>query len=147
MDELPLKPIVKEYVLKHSTLTLLTSALLFIAAEPAQAQEKINLNGKDVAVGKNEIVFQVSGLVCSFCSYGLQKGLSKLGFVDKDKFTKGVFTDIDHQYTVVAVKEGSSADIESARKVITDAGYEVLHAFRNPTGKALEKTSFEKVKK
>lgn len=133
--------------MKHFTLTLLTSALFFIAAEPAAAQEKITLNGKDVSVGQNEIVFQVSGLVCSFCSYGLQKGLSKLDFVNKEKFTKGVFTDIDHQYTVVAVKEGSSADIESARKAIIDAGYEVLHAFTNPTGKALEKTSFEKVKK
>lgn len=120
--------------------------ILFAAAQPISAQESVTLNGKDVKIGQNEIVFQVKGLVCSFCSYGLQKGLSKLEFVDKNQFTKGVFTDIDHQYTVVAIKEGADADIESARKIIIDSGYEVLNAFTNPTGKSLQKTSFTEAK-
>ncbi len=128
-------------------LSSLIAVWIFCAAsQPASAQDSVNLNGKDVKIGQNEIVFQVKGLVCSFCSYGLQKGLSKLEFVDKKQFTKGVFTDIDHQYTVVAIKDGAPADIESARKIIIDSGYEVLNVFTNPTGKSLEKTSFGEVK-
>ena len=33
----------------------------------------------------DQLVFQVKGLVCSFCAHGLQEGLSKLKFVDKRK--------------------------------------------------------------
>jgi len=47
--------------------------------------QSVNINGQKIDVGQEDLVFQVKGLVCSFCAHGLQEGLSKLKFVDKRK--------------------------------------------------------------
>ena len=65
------------------------------------------------------IIFKVSGLVCSFCAHGLNKGIGKLDYTDK----KSVFVDINNQIVkVVILKE---PDIEKTIKVITDSGYDI----------------------
>ena len=65
------------------------------------------------------ITFKVSGLVCSFCAHGLNKGIGKLDYTDKNN----VFVDINNQIVkVVILKE---PDIEKTIKVITDSGYDV----------------------
>jgi len=65
------------------------------------------------------LTFKVSGLVCSFCAHGLNKGIGKLDYTDK----KSVFVDINNQTVkVVILKE---PDIEKTIKLITDSGYEV----------------------
>ena len=66
--------------------------------------QSVEINGQKVEVGQEDLVFQVKGLVCSFCAHGLQKGLSKMKFVDKKKYTKGVYTDITHQFVKVGLK-------------------------------------------
>jgi len=68
------------------------------------------LNGQTYTVG-DTLTFKVSGLVCSFCAHGLNKGIGKLDYTDD----KSVFVDIKKQ-TV---------------KLIKDTGYDVskiIHA-------------------
>ena len=101
----------------------------------------------EVEVGQKDLVFEVKGLVCSFCAYGLQKGMSKLKFVDKKKYTKGVYTDITHQFVKVGLKKDKKPNIDKALIAIQDAGYEVLKSYVNPTGKALEVQEYEKASK
>ena len=93
------------------------------------------------------MVFEVKGLVCSFCAHGLQKGMSKLKFVDKKKYTKGVYTDITHQFVKVGLKKDKAPNIDKALTAIQDAGYEVLRSYVNPTGSALEMNEYEKASK
>jgi len=65
------------------------------------------------------LTFKVSGLVCSFCAHGLNKGIGKMNYTDE----KSVFVDINNQTVkVVILKE---PDIEKTIKLITDSGYEV----------------------
>jgi len=65
------------------------------------------------------LTFEVKGLVCSFCAHGLNKGIGKMDYTDKDN----VFVDINNQIVkVVLLKE---PDIEKTIKVITDSGYDI----------------------
>ena len=65
------------------------------------------------------LTFKVSGLVCSFCAHGLNKGIGKLDYTDD----KSVFVDINNQTVkVVILKE---PNIEETIKLITDTGYDV----------------------
>ena len=106
--------------------------------------QSVNINGQKVNVGQEDLVFQVKGLVCSFCAHGLQKGLSKLKFVDKKKYTKGIHTDINHQYVVVGLKKGEEINVDDVIDVITDAGYEVFKFYTNPSGSELKVIEHEK---
>ena len=109
--------------------------------------QSIEINGQTVEVGQGDLVFEVKGLVCSFCAHGLQKGMSKLKFVDKKKYTKGVYTDITHQFVKVGLKKDKAPNIDKALTAIQDAGYEVLRSYVNPTGSALEMNEYEKASK
>ena len=105
--------------------------------------QTVDINGEKVEVGQEDLVLQVKGLVCSFCAHGLQKGLSKLKFVDKTKYTKGVYADITHQFVKVGLKKNEEPNIDKALDVIADAGYEVLKSYVNPTGSELIVKEYE----
>ncbi len=109
--------------------------------------QSVEINGEKVEVGQEDLVFEIKGLVCSFCAHGLQKGMSKLKFVDKKKYTKGVYTDITHQFVKVGLKKDKIPNIDKALVAIQNAGYEVLKSYVNPTGKALKVKEYEKVSK
>ena len=106
--------------------------------------QSVNINGQKIDVGQEDLVFQVKGLVCSFCAHGLQKGLSKLKFVDKRKYTKGIHTDIIHQYVVIGLKKGEKINVDDVIDVITDAGYEVFKFYTNPSGSELKVIEHER---
>ena len=108
--------------------------------------QSVEINGKKIDVSNDDLVFQVKGLVCSFCAHGLQKGLSKLKFVDKTKYTKGVYTDIEYQFVLVGLKDGKKVNIEKAIDIISDAGYEVLKSYINPSGSKLITSEYEDIK-
>ena len=77
-----------------------------------------HVSGQTYTVG-DTLTFKVSGLVCSFCAHGLNKGIGKMNYTDE----KSVFVDINNQTVkVVILKE---PDIEKTIKLITDSGYEV----------------------
>ena len=76
------------------------------------------LNGQIYSVG-DTITFKVNGLVCSFCAHGLNKGIGKMDYTDKNN----VFVDINNQIVkVIILKE---PNIEETIKLIKDTGYDV----------------------
>jgi hypothetical protein len=106
--------------------------------------QSVEINGQKVEVGQDDLILQVKGLVCSFCAHGLQKGMSKLNFVDKKRYTKGIYTDITHQYVKVGLKKNKKPNIDKALIVIQDAGYEVIKTYLNPSGTELQIKEYEK---
>ena len=74
--------------------------------------------GQTYTVG-DTITFEVSGLVCSFCAHGLNKGIGKMDYTDENN----VLVDIKKQTVkVVILKE---PDIGKTIKLIKDTGYDV----------------------
>jgi len=120
------------------------SLIITIGLAGLALTQSVEINGQKVDIGQEDLVFQVKGLVCSFCAHGLQKGLSKLKFVDKKRYTKGVHTDINHQYVAVGLKKGKTTNVDKAVEVIKDAGYEVLKSYTNPSGSELKVTEYSK---
>jgi len=128
-------------------LRIIKSFIVILSLTGIAFGQSVEINGEKVEVGQKDLVFEVKGLVCSFCAYGLHKGMSKLKFVDKKKYTKGVYTDITHQFVKVGLKKDKKPNIDKALIAIQDAGYEVLKSYVNPTGKALEVQEYEKASK
>ena len=89
------------------------------------------------AVG-DTLIFNVSGLVCSFCAVGLNKGIGKLDYTDK----KSVFVDINNQTVKVVILK--VPEIEETIKLIKDTGYEV-HKITHAT-KELQRIIWRKEK-
>jgi len=105
--------------------------------------QTVVLNDKTITILKDEVVLEVSGLVCSFCAMGLQGGLSSLKYVDGKKYNNGVFVDVEYQYAVIAEKSDQDIDIDEAITTITKSGYEVLSVYTNRTGEKIEVRKFE----
>jgi len=105
--------------------------------------QTVVLNNKTITILKDEVVLEVSGLVCSFCAMGLQGGLSSLKYVDGKKYNNGVFVDVEYQYAIIAEKSDQDIDIDEAITMITKSGYEVLSVYTNRTGEKIEVRKFE----
>jgi len=101
------------------------------------------LNDKTITISKDEVVLEVSGLVCSFCATGLQGGLSSLKYVDGKKYNNGVFVNVEYQYAVIAEMIDHDINVDEAITMITKSGYEVLSVYTNRTGDKIEVRKFE----
>ena len=87
--------------------------------------ERMLVDPSKIIVQPQQAVVQVKGIVCSFCSYGTEKNLSKLGFLDSTKFAgKGVLTDIKTGQTTLALKKGEAIDFDGIYKAVKEGGYE-----------------------
>ena len=104
----------------------------------AQTENSIKIKDATVVVNQNDLVFSVNGLVCSFCAFGLQKGLSKLDWIDKSRHEKGVFADIKNQYVKVAMISGKEKKVQDAIDIIKSSGYEVFDYYLNSDGKSTQ---------
>ena len=65
----------------------------------------------------------VKGLCCPSCAIGVRAKLSKLKFVDKKRFKKGIDMDAETQLVTIALKKDQSIDPALVEKGIDDAGY------------------------
>ena len=83
----------------------------------------------DVSVLPGEAVIIVHGIVCSFCSQGVTRNLSKLPFIDKSKYTKGVKVEIEDQKVTIAIKPNDSLDLAQVFESILKGGYEPVEAY------------------
>jgi hypothetical protein len=88
----------------------------------------INDTGLEPPADMNELVFEVHGMVCSFCSVGVRKKLSKLDFIDRSKFKNGVHVAIEAQRVTAAISDSSHVDIPLAYKTIKSGGYSPVKA-------------------
>ncbi len=87
------------------------------------------VDAADVSVLPSETVIIVHGIVCSFCSQGVTRNLSKLPFIDKSKYTKGVKVEIEDQKVTIAIKPNDLLDLEQVFKSILKGGYEPVEAY------------------
>ncbi|MCG8380178.1 MAG: hypothetical protein MI865_12000 [Proteobacteria bacterium] len=83
----------------------------------------------DVSVSAGEAVIIVHGIVCSFCSQGVTRNLSRLSFIDNSRYTRGVKVEIEDQKVTIAIKEGSQLDLKQVYDSILDGGYEPIEAY------------------
>jgi hypothetical protein len=120
--------------------------ILLITLIGIVSAQTIELYGKKLNIHKDEVILEVSGLVCSFCAVGLQGGLSSLKDVDKKKYIDGVFVDVEYQYAVIAEAADKDIDIDKAIELIVKSGYEVKTVFTNRTGEKIETRKIESKK-
>ncbi|HIC38742.1 MAG TPA: hypothetical protein EYO79_04640 [Candidatus Marinimicrobia bacterium] len=120
--------------------------ILLITLIGIVSAQTIELYGKKLDIHKDEVILEVSGLVCSFCAVGLQGGLSSLKDVDKKKYIDGVFVNVEYQYAVIAEAADKDIDIDKAIELIVKSGYEVKTVFTNRTGEKIETRKIESKK-
>jgi hypothetical protein len=120
--------------------------ILLITLIGIVSAQTIELYGKKLNIHKDEVILEVSGLVCSFCAVGLQGGLSSLKDVDKKKYIDGVFVNVEYQYAVIAEAADKDIDIDKAIELIVKSGYEVKTVFTNRTGEKIETRKIESKK-
>ena len=123
--------------------TLITAfAFIFVSAVPSFSEHDVHshdheghvqkpVNLDNVQVGEGEAVIIVQGIVCTFCSQGVRRKLSKLPFIDSSKYTKGVKVDIEKQKVTIAIKPGSDFEMEEVFRSIKSGGYEPVVAYKN----------------
>lgn len=94
--------------------TLLALLLAFVAS-PTLAQDYL---------------IQVNGIVCDFCAIGVTKKISKLKFIDRSKYTKGVDVDVQAQLVTIAVKTDATLDQAALYAAIEAGGYNPVEVWR-----------------
>ncbi|RDX37285.1 hypothetical protein DZA50_02510 [Kangiella sp. HD9-110m-PIT-SAG07] len=103
--------------MKQYLAIIISFTALFLLSFPISAK-------KETSVKPNQAVITVSGAVCSYCTFGIQKKLTKLPFIDTDKLNKGSLMDIENQRLTVAIKPSVAIDMQLIYKAIRDGGYE-----------------------
>lgn len=77
----------------------------------------------------NRAVVQVKGMVCSFCAYGTEKNLGKLGFLDKSEYGgDGVLLNIEQHRITLALDPSKPVDFSAIHRAILDGGYDPVSA-------------------
>lgn len=87
------------------------------------------VDATNISVQPSEVVIIVHGIVCSFCSQGVTRNLSKLLFIDKSKYTKGVKVEIESQKVTIAIKADATFDLAQTFESILKGGYEPVEAY------------------
>ncbi len=111
------------------TILLVSILSLFTMINSVMADESISAS--DVNVQPGEAVIIVHGIVCSFCSQGVTRNLSKLSFIDGSKYTKGVKVEIESQKVTIAIKPDNKLDLPKVFKSIKSGGYDPIEAYVN----------------
>ena len=81
------------------------------------------------SVFAKDFVINVNGIVCEFCSIGVTKKVSKLSFIDKSKYNKGVKVQIKNQMVTIAVKDDALLDKDALYAAIESGGYNPVEIF------------------
>ncbi len=76
-----------------------------------------------------DYVVHVHGIVCSFCAKGVTKKVSKLPFIDRSKYKKGVKVEIEDQKVTIAVLPDHALDVDALYAAIVSGGYEPIGIF------------------
>lgn len=62
---------------------------------------------------------EVNGMVCAFCAQGIEKNLRAL------PQTKEVYVNLKHKIVAVELKDNQVLSLDTVKKVVKDAGYDV----------------------
>ncbi len=92
-----------------------------------------------VELKDNQTIIQVKGVVCSFCAYGTEKNLSKLGFLDKSQYDgDGVLLDIHAHRITLALDSSKPVDYAAINNAIVKGGYDPVIYYARVHGKVSE---------
>ena len=72
---------------------------------------------------KEIALLYVKGLCCPSCALGVRSKLSRLKYVDKKRFKRGIDMNAETQLVTVALKKGQFIDPSQVEKEVDDAGY------------------------
>ena len=132
----------KKYILSLFIVSLSWSAFALkpdIQPEAKQDARNIAAEAK-LKANPDTVSIYARGLCCPSCSIGVRKMVSKLDFVNKKRFTKGVDLDAKMQLVTVAVKPNMEIDPAALSKAVDNAGYTPVHLYRLIDGKLDTKT-------
>ena len=86
----------------------------------------------------DDYVINVNGIVCEFCSIGVTKKVSKLPFIDRSRYNKGVKVEIESQMVTIAVKENAGVDKNALFAAIESGGYNPVDIWKlSPDGERI----------
>jgi len=86
-----------------------------------------------------DYVVHVHGIVCSFCAQGVTKKISKLPFIDRSQYNKGVKVEIEEQKVTIAVLADQTLDVDALYAAIVSGGYDPVGVFSiDDTGELIE---------
>ena len=88
----------------------------------------------DFTPDQNQLIVQVSGVVCSFCAYGLIKKTEALDYIDASQFKNGIHVDIDKQKITLAIDPQKKIDLKKLDEEIRRGGYEPIAVYLNLSG-------------
>ncbi len=90
-----------------------------------EVNQEVRSKAATAALQKEEgiALLYVKGLCCPSCAIGVRSKLSKLKFVDKKRFKKGIDMDAKTQLVTIALKKDKAIDPAQVEKGIDDAGY------------------------
>lgn len=82
-----------------------------------------------------DYVVNINGMVCEFCAFGVTKKISKLPFIDRSKYTKGVKVEIKKQMVTISVKDDFDIDKSALFSAIESGGYNPVELWEiTPSG-------------
>ena len=82
----------------------------------------------------SQFIMEVKGIVCSFCAFGAHKNLSRVKFLDRSKFKKGLLIEIEKGTITGAIAKGKKIDFQNMFRAIQKGGYEILAVHLNLVG-------------
>ena len=99
-----------------------------VSEEVSEATRLTSAKDK-LSIESDTVILYAKGLCCPSCAIGVRKIISKLDFVDRRRFNKGVELDTKTQLVTVAINTDSHADFDSLSKAIDKAGYDPAKAY------------------
>ena len=107
---------------------MLLAGISYVQAAPKkypEVNQEVRAKAASAVLQKEQgiALLYVRGLCCPSCAIGVRAKLSRLKFVDKKRFKKGIDMDAKHQLVTVALKKDQSIDPAKVEKGIDDAGY------------------------
>lgn len=113
-----------------AALTLLTLSVGAMNVSPEATEEvRVVAAQSKLSSEADTVVVFAKGLCCPSCAIGVRKMISRLDFVDKKRFNKGVELDTKVQLITVAIGQEKKADFKSLTEAIVDAGYDPVHSY------------------
>jgi copper chaperone CopZ len=120
-------------LLTFAAIAVLASAVTFaidedISPEAEESDRRVAAEAK-LKAESSSVTLYAKGLCCPSCSIGVRKMVSKLDFVDRNRFNKGVELDTKMQLVSVAVREGANVNYDSLATAVEKAGYDPVRAY------------------
>ena len=120
-------------LLTFAIIALFASAASFaigedVSPEAKESDRRVAAEAK-LKAESSSVTLYAKGLCCPSCSIGVRKMVSKLEFVDRKRFNKGVELDTKMQLVSVAVREGAKVNYDSLATAVEKAGYDPVRAY------------------